>query len=90
MEGRFGFLHRGTDSVRQTLYFEKVRAAGAGAWLVRLFGASGEEKTAKSHWSTPAPRQMCLSDLSEAPIQRIGDEMAVAGWNLVTLRVDRP
>lgn len=59
------------------------------AWIVRLFGASGEERKARLHWSTPAPPRLWLSDLSEKPIEPVEGEIAVAGWDLVTVRADR-
>jgi alpha-mannosidase len=59
------------------------------AWIVRLFGASGEDRTAKLHWSTPAPPRLWLSDLSEKPIHPLEPEIPVAGWGLVTVRADR-
>lgn len=59
------------------------------AWIVRLFGASGEERKAKLNWSTPVPPRLWLSDLSEKPIKPVDQEITVAGWDLVTLRADR-
>jgi alpha-mannosidase len=59
------------------------------AWIVRLFGASGVGRTATLHWSTPAPQKLWLSDLSEKPIKPLDQSIEVAGWELVTLRVDR-
>jgi len=35
------------------------------AWIVRLFGASGEERKAILHWSKPVQPRLWLSDLSE-------------------------
>jgi alpha-mannosidase len=64
------------------------------AWIVRLFGASGENRTARLHWRTkgttvsPSPR-MWLSDLAEQPLTPIGSEVEVAGLDVVTLRVER-
>lgn len=57
--------------------------------IVRLFGASGEDRNAQLHWSEPAHRRIWLSDLSEVPIKAIGQEIPVAGWDLVTLRAER-
>jgi alpha-mannosidase len=34
-------------------------------WIVRLFGASGEERQASLHWSKPVQPRLWLSDLSE-------------------------
>jgi hypothetical protein len=59
------------------------------ALIVRLFGASGADRTATLHWSTPAPRQLWLSDLSEKPIKPVEESVQVGGWELVTLRADR-
>lgn len=60
------------------------------ASIVRLFGVSGEERHAKLRWSSPATPQIWISDLAEKPVERAGDEIAVPGWDVVTLRVDRP
>ena len=59
------------------------------AWIVRLFGASGEDRTATLRWSQPTPPRIWLSDLSEKPIKALDGEIAVAAWDLVTVRVDR-
>ena len=59
------------------------------AWIVRLFGASGEDRTATLRWSQPTPPRIWLSDLSETPIKALDGEIAVAAWDLVTVRVDR-
>jgi alpha-mannosidase len=59
------------------------------AWIVRLFGASGEDRMARLHWSAPTPSQIWQSDLSEKPIKTADGEIAVAGWDLVTVRADR-
>jgi alpha-mannosidase len=57
--------------------------------IVRLFGASGQDRPAKLTWpSTKAPK-LWLSDLSERRISEINGEIGVAGWDLVTVRVDR-
>lgn len=63
------------------------------AWIVRLFGASGEERRAKLRRTSPTPPrtrpQAWISDLSEKPLERANEEITVAGWDIVTLRVDR-
>ena len=57
------------------------------ARVVRLFGASGEERKATLRWSAP-PQNVWRSDLSEKPIEPLTGEITVAGWDLVTLRVE--
>jgi alpha-mannosidase len=59
------------------------------AWIVRLFGASGEERKAKLQWSTPAAPRLWLSDLSEKSIEPVEGEITVPGWELITVRADR-
>jgi alpha-mannosidase len=56
--------------------------------VVRLFGATGEEKRAKLIWAGAAP-SMWLSDVSETKGERVEGEVIVAGWDLVTVRADR-
>lgn len=60
------------------------------AWMVRLFGASGELRVAKLRWHGVAPPKLWLSDLAETPLQALDGDVTVAGWELVTLRADRP
>src|ERR1017187_5023484 len=59
------------------------------AWILRLFGASGEQRKAKLRWSAPKAPQVWLSDLSEKPLKALDGEITVAGWDLVTVRADR-
>jgi len=59
------------------------------AWIVRLFGASGQERKATLRWSLPSQPRLWLSDLSEKEIEPVQREITVAGWDLVTLRADR-
>lgn len=64
----------------------KTSEDGAGT-VIRLFGASGEERKAKVTWTAEAP-QMWLSDVSEQRGKLVESEVAVGGWDLVTLRAD--
>jgi alpha-mannosidase len=58
------------------------------AWIVRLFGASGEQRKATLRWSAPTPPRLWLSDLSEKPLKALDGEIPVPAWDLVTLRAD--
>ncbi len=58
------------------------------AWIVRLFGASGKETKATLSWAKPAPKEVCVSDLSERPVQKADGKIAVPAWGIVTLRVE--
>lgn len=57
------------------------------ALIVRLFGASGEDRQAQLHWPTSSPR-VWLSDLSENAIKPVEGAIPVAGWDVVTLRAE--
>ena len=63
------------------------------AWIVRLFGASGENRKARLHWTKAAtvssPPRMWLSDLSEQPLAPITSEIEVAGLDVMTIRIER-
>lgn len=63
------------------------------AWIVRLFGASGENRKARLRWmktrtATSEPR-MWLSDLTEQPLTPITSELEVAGLDVVTVRIEQ-
>lgn len=58
------------------------------AWIVRLFGASGEDRQARLKWASGSPRTW-ISNLSEEPVHPAEEQVPVAGWDLVTLRVER-
>ncbi len=59
------------------------------AWIVRLFGASGEDRHAKLVWSSSPPAGIWLSDLSEKPITKSASSIPLRAWDVVTVRVDR-
>ena len=58
------------------------------AWIVRLYGASGQPRKVKLAWSKPAPQQLWLSDTSEQPRQKTGPAVEVPAWGIVTLRAE--
>ncbi len=59
-----------------------------GALVLRLFGASGEERTATVRWAQPQPQTVYLSNVSERPQQRVDRTVRVPGWGIVTLRAE--
>jgi alpha-mannosidase len=60
------------------------------AWIVRLFGASGEDREAELRWSDPAPAAVWRSDTGERRGEKAPGRVKVPGWGLVTLRAERP
>jgi alpha-mannosidase len=58
------------------------------AWIVRLWGASGETREAELRWGERCPRRVTHSDTSEAPGAPSGEQVRVPGHGLVTLRVE--
>jgi alpha-mannosidase len=58
------------------------------AWIVRLFGASGQPQHVKLAWTKPAPQQLWLSNTSEKPMQKVGPAIEVPAWGIVTLRAE--
>jgi hypothetical protein len=60
------------------------------AWIVRLFGASGDTRQTTLAWSTEANAgKTWISNLAEEPVHAIDGPIPVAGWQLVTVRVER-
>ncbi len=59
------------------------------AWIVRLFGASGEPRKAKLNWASSHAGRTWKSNLAEEPLQLVENDISIAGWELVTLRVER-
>jgi hypothetical protein len=68
---------------------ESKPSADGKAWIVRLFGASGENRRARLSWDEKDAPKVWHSDLSEQPLAPAGDDVDVAAWELVTLRVER-
>jgi alpha-mannosidase len=63
------------------------------AWIVRLFGASGESRTVKLDWgagtSVKSSVKSWISNLAEEKLRPADDPLQVDGWDLVTLRVEK-
>lgn len=58
------------------------------AWIVRLFGASGKDRSATLRWARPAPRNIFLSDTGEDAGKKVSRHVDVPGYGLVTLRAE--
>ncbi len=67
---------------------ECKRSADGSAWIVRLFGASGEDRKASLTWADGRPIKVWRSNLSELPLERIDTQVDVPGWDLITLRIE--
>ena len=57
------------------------------AWIIRLFGASGEDQSARLVWSKPV--SVTYSDVDEQPGKKAPESIPVSRWSLVTLRAER-
>jgi alpha-mannosidase len=64
------------------------QSADGHAWIVRLFGASGENRRAKLTWTDNTPIKVWRSDLREQPLERLGTQIDVPAWELLTLRIE--
>jgi hypothetical protein len=73
---------------KDVLVQECKPSADGKAWIVRLFGASGENRKVTLTWTGSAPVMIWRSDLRELPLERLGTEVAVPAWELVTLRIE--
>lgn len=64
-------------------------SADDSAWILRPFGASGQDRKATLIWPSIPPPKVWLSDLGEQPVAPAQEEIPVAGWGVTTLRIDR-
>ncbi len=69
---------------------ECKRSADGSAWIVRLFGAAGEDRNTSLTWTDDTPIKIWRSDLSEQPLELLGKQVEVHAWELVTLRIETP
>jgi alpha-mannosidase len=67
---------------------ECKRSADGRAWIVRLFGAAGENRKTSLTWTDDTPIKIWRSDLRELPLERIVTQVEVPAWELVTLRIE--
>jgi hypothetical protein len=58
------------------------------AWILRLYGASGQDQLARLVWNQPV--SVSYSDVVELPGQQAPERIPVPAWSLVTLRAERP
>jgi alpha-mannosidase len=78
-------LHIDRDDV---LVQQCKRSADGNAWIVRLFGACGENRAANLRWTDNRPIKVWRSNLREQALQRLDARVDVPAWELVTLRID--
>src|SRR6266851_1471465 len=67
---------------------ECKRSADGSAWIVRLFGASEKNRKASLTWTDHTPIKIWRSDLREQSLERLGTQVEVPAWELVTLRIE--
>ena len=58
------------------------------AWIIRLFGASGKDETARLTWSKAT--SVFYTDVGEQPGEKAPEQINVPAWSLVSLRAERP
>jgi alpha-mannosidase len=73
---------------KDVLLQECKRSRDGKAWIVRLFGISGENRRVSLTWTDSTPIKVWRSDPREHPLERLGTRVDMSGWELVTLRVE--
>jgi hypothetical protein len=58
------------------------------ALMVRLYGSSGQAKSASLHWGPEKPKAVFVSDTSEKPLEKAKHTTPVPGYGVVTLRAE--
>jgi alpha-mannosidase len=69
---------------------ECKQSADGSAWIVRLFGAAGEDRKAGLNWTDGRPIKVWRSNLREQPLEQLPTQVHVPTWELVTLRIEAP
>jgi hypothetical protein len=69
---------------------ECKRSADGSAWIVRLFGAAGENRRTNLTWEDGTPIKVWRSDLREQPLELLSTQVEIPAWELVTLRIETP
>jgi alpha-mannosidase len=64
------------------------RSADGSAWIVRLFGAAGEDRTVGLTWTDGRPIKVWRSNLREQSLEPLPTQVRVPAWELVTLRIE--
>ena len=67
---------------------ECKRSADGSAWIVRLFGAAGEDRTVGLTWTDRRPIKVWRSNLREQSLEPLPTQVRVPAWELVTLRIE--
>jgi alpha-mannosidase len=67
---------------------ECKRSADGNAWIIRLFGAAGEDRTAGLTWTDGSPIKIWRSNLREQQLEQLPTQVRVPAWGLVTLRIE--
>jgi alpha-mannosidase len=67
---------------------ECKRSADGSAWIVRLFGAAGEDRKVGLTWAEGRTIKVWRSNLSELPLEKIDTQVDVPAWDLITLRIE--
>jgi hypothetical protein len=67
---------------------ECKRSADGSAWIVRLFGAAGEDRQAGLTWTDGRTIKVWRSNLREQPLEQLPTQVRVPAWELVTLRIE--
>ncbi len=57
-------------------------------WMVRLYGASGEDRRTRLLWADPVPARVHRSDTGEGAHEEIAGEIEVPGGGILALRVE--
>ncbi|MHB8865643.1 MAG: polysaccharide lyase family protein [Pirellulaceae bacterium] len=85
-----GFQLVGTSGASQVQVTAFKPSEDGKAWIVRLFGVSGNDEKVTLKWNASEPKELWLSDNSEQPLLAVDGPVDVPAWSIVTLRADFP
>jgi len=60
------------------------------ALIVRLFGVAGVDRSVNLRWGGTKPVSLSLTDLTEAPLRKLGRRVDVPAYGIVSVRAEMP
>ena len=58
------------------------------AWIARLFGVGGVDRSVNLRWGATKPLSLWLTDLTEKPLRKLGRRVDVPAYGIVSVRAE--
>jgi hypothetical protein len=86
--GGFSVVLKGLPGAMLGTHYHVGTVRGYTGWIVRLFGFSGENQKVALTCSDGTPIKVWRTDFREQQLERLGTQVDVPAWELVSLRIE--